>query len=90
MFVAQNIVNVPMEIIINITVSSFFFFTQYDSDADGVGDECDTNRDIDGDGQQDDLDNCPYEPNSSQMDRDNDNIGEKINHLLILCKSKLA
>ncbi len=32
--------------------------------------------DRDRDGIQDDLDNCPYVPNSQQLDTDNDGQGE--------------
>lgn len=38
---------------------------------------------MDGDGHQDNLDNCPDVPNASQKDHDNDGIG-KINIIGIL------
>ena len=37
-----------------------------DSDSDLVGDLCDDNEDIDEDGHQNSLDNCPYVANSNQ------------------------
>ncbi|KAJ8354672.1 hypothetical protein SKAU_G00222390 [Synaphobranchus kaupii] len=49
---------------------------QTDIDNDLVGDVCDTNLDIDGDGHQDSRDNCPDIPNSSQLDSDNDGVGD--------------
>ncbi|WP_282073323.1 thrombospondin type 3 repeat-containing protein, partial [Janibacter hoylei] len=46
---------------------------QTDTDGDGAGDLCDT--DLDGDGVENDLDNCPQESNPNQEDSDNDGIG---------------
>lgn len=46
-----------------------------DVDKDLVGDACDTNIDSDGDGYQDNIDNCPDIPNADQQDTDNDGLG---------------
>ncbi|MHC4429991.1 MAG: metallophosphoesterase, partial [Planctomycetota bacterium] len=53
---------------------------QNDSDADDVGDECDTCpgdpiNDIDLDGWCGDTDNCPFDPNPTQADDDADGMG---------------
>ncbi len=40
-----------------------------------MGDVCDNNDDRDGDGIQDDRDNCPDTPNSNQLDADEDGQG---------------
>ena len=47
-------------------------------DNDGIGDVCDTNEDVDsdGDGILDSQDNCPNEPNADQMDMDNNGVGD--------------
>lgn len=53
---------------------------QLDSDSDLVGDMCDDNEDIDEDGHQNSLDNCPYIANSNQADHDNDGKGDECDH----------
>jgi hypothetical protein len=62
---------------------------QADSDDDGLGDACDpcplderpdcsarSPRDLDGDGVEDDDDDCPKQPNGEQADSDADGIGD--------------
>ncbi|KAG7257238.1 hypothetical protein CRUP_017264 [Coryphaenoides rupestris] len=51
-----------------------------DSDSDLVGDMCDDNQDIDEDGHQNSLDNCPYVANSNQADHDADGKGDACDH----------
>ena len=48
--------------------------TQFDTDGDGQGDECDA--DLDGDGVLNEADNCPYDSNSDQSDVDYDGLGD--------------
>ena len=48
--------------------------TQFDTDGDGQGDECDA--DIDGDGVLNETDNCPYDSNPGQSDVDYDGFGD--------------
>ncbi|PIA77208.1 hypothetical protein BFR04_10545 [Gaetbulibacter sp. 4G1] len=44
-------------------------------DVELIGDEA-PNKDADGDGVDDDYDNCPYTPNKDQYDYDGDDIGD--------------
>lgn len=54
----------------------FSLFHQTDVDNDRVGDQCDNNQDIDEDGHQNNLDNCPYVANANQADHDKDGKGD--------------
>ncbi|MDJ0840146.1 MAG: thrombospondin type 3 repeat-containing protein [Acidobacteriota bacterium] len=47
---------------------------QTDQDGDGAGDACDD--DLDGDGVDNDSDNCPNSANPDQTDADNDGLGD--------------
>ncbi len=49
-------------------------FTSFDSDNDGIADVCD--NDVDGDGVNNEMDNCPTTSNSNQADLDRNGIGD--------------
>ncbi len=57
-----------------------------------VGDICDTGDDKDGDGVQNDVDNCPDTANADQLDIDEDGIGksEPSGPILVLCMTWLG
>lgn len=55
---------------------TYVFIQQTDVDNDLVGDQCDNNQDIDEDGYQNNLDNCPYVANANQADHDKDGKGD--------------
>lgn len=71
---------------VHVTLHSFTYqgtghaqtslFHQTDVDNDLVGDQCDNNQDIDEDGHQNNLDNCPYVANANQVDHDKDGKGD--------------
>lgn len=50
---------------------------QTDTDADGIGDDCDDLTDSDDDGVGDDEDNCPSVGNADQVDTDGDGEGDE-------------
>ncbi len=49
---------------------------QADADNDGIGDVCDDDTDLDGDGLAGDADNCPTVANPDQTDTDGDGVGD--------------
>lgn len=59
-----------------LIVLTSLFIQQIDVDNDLVGDHCDNNQDIDEDGHQNNLDNCPYVANANQADHDKDGKGD--------------
>uniref|UniRef100_A0A671N570 Thrombospondin-2-like n=1 Tax=Sinocyclocheilus anshuiensis TaxID=1608454 RepID=A0A671N570_9TELE len=65
-----------LNIFINFFNECTILFLQTDADNDLIGDQCDDNQDIDEDGHQNNMDNCPYIANANQADHDGDGKGD--------------
>jgi hypothetical protein len=59
----------------------FSTFPTEDLDGDGTGDACD--NDIDDDGIENDIDNCPFEKNPEQEDQDADSVGDACDFAMV-------
>lgn len=64
--------NILIHLLKNVTILCL----QTDADNDLIGDQCDDNQDIDEDGHQNNMDNCPYIANANQADHDGDGKGD--------------
>jgi gliding motility-associated-like protein len=58
----------------NDSTTALVTFTSFDSDNDGIADVCDD--DVDGDGVNNEIDNCPTTSNSNQADLDRNGVGD--------------
>jgi hypothetical protein len=62
--------------------STLISSTLSDLDGDGIGDDC-GDLDIDGDGIDNTVDNCPTMPNPNQLDSNGDGVGDFCSHQVV-------